>query len=413
VVAISIVAVDRPPPGCRDVPRIGAILAPSVDRLSGRSQMPVRAVTRLALSQVIALVALLVLAGVASVAKASSDGETASGDSSPQRWLGLGEARQFFPLAPGNYPEGIAFGRQGVLYLGNRRDDGEHYVSELLALARDGSVSTLAVLAQLERDGDPGNDGVLGLATDRRGNVYAALVSPDPAAHGVWRITRDGSRRTRLPGSERMIFPNALAFDARGSLYVTDSFGGAVWRFPSTRTRRNHPAPAAGASWVQHELLAPALEDPYEGPLPGANGIVFVWPNHLYVANTEKGLIAHVPIGRNGNAGAPTLVAAGPALATADGVAADARGGLHAVIPGHAALGIAPLVYIDPVTGRTSGIAAAEWTKFDVPLSLTFGAGRHRTSIFATNGDLPGIPPEAHLPGVVEVNAGVPGASLR
>ena len=103
--------------------------------------------------------------------------------------------------------------QEGVLYLANRRDDGEHYVSEILAIARDGSVSTFAVLAQLARDGDPGNDGVLGLATDRRGNVYAALVSPDAVAHGVWRITRDGSRRTRLAGSERMIFPNALAFD--------------------------------------------------------------------------------------------------------------------------------------------------------------------------------------------------------
>lgn len=375
--------------------------------------MPPRAVTRLALPQVVALVAVLALAAAAPGAKASNDGTPASGDSSPQRRLGLGEARQFFPLAPGNYPEGIAFGRQGVLYLGNRRDDGEHYVSEILALARDGSVSTLAVLAKLERDGDPGNDGVLGLATDRRGNVYAALVSPDPAARGVWRITRDGSRRTRLPGSERMSFPNALAFDARGSLYVTDSFGGAVWRFPPTRTRRNHPAQEAGAPWVQHELLAPAVEDPYGGPLPGANGIAFVWPNRLYVANTEKGLIAQVSIGRDGSAGAPSLLAGGPALATADGLAADARGGLHAVIPGHAALGIAPLVHVDPVTGRTSGIAAAEWTDFDVPLSLTFGAGRHRTSIFATNGDLPGIPPEARLPGVVEVNVGVPGAFAR
>ena len=337
--------------------------------------MSLRAVIRLALAQLVSVVALLAVAGAAPA----------------------GDARQFFPLAAGNYPEGIAFGKHGILYLANRRDDGAHYVSEILAIARDGSVSTLAVLAQLERDGDPGNDGVLGLATDHRGNVYAALVSPDPAAHGVWRITPDGSRRTRLPGSEGMIFPNALAFDARGSLYVTDSFGGAVWRFPPT---------GAGAPWVQHELLAPAPEDPYGFPLPGANGIAFVRPNRLYVANTEKGLIAHVPINPDGSAGTPTLLADGPDLATADGLAADAHGGLHAVIPGAAPLGVAPLVHIDPATGATSGLDETEWADFDVPLGLTAGTGRHHSGLFATNGDLNGIPPDAHLPGVVEVNLG-------
>jgi hypothetical protein len=89
-----------------------------------------------------------------------------------------------------------------------------------------------------------------------------------------------------------------------------------------------------------------------------------------------------------------------------EGIAFDQR------IPGHAALGISPLVHIDPVTGEvTSSIEPGRWTGFGVPLSLTFGVARDRTSIFATNGDLPGIPPEGRLPGVIEVNVGVPGAS--
>ena len=352
--------------------------------------MSVRAITRRTVAAIVAVLAMLALAAPA--------------------WSGSGlrpgDARPFLSLAAGNYPEGIAFGKQGVLYVSNRRDDGAHYVSEILAIARDGSVSTLAVLAELARDGDPGNDGVLGLATDRRGNVYAALVSPDPAVHGVWRITRDGSQRSRLPGSEGMTFPNGLAFDSRGNLYVTDSFGGSAWRFPSTG--RDHHTPGAGAPWVVDELLAPAPDDPFGFPLPGANGIAFVKPNRLYVANTEKGLIAAVPIGRDGSAGTPTLTAAGPGLSTADGLAADARGGLHAAIPGHAALGgISPLVDVDPATGSiTSSLDPAAWTLFDVPLSLTFGPGGGRMRIFATNGDLPGIPPDAHLPGVVKVNVG-------
>ena len=366
--------------------------------------MSVPGITRLIVPAVVALLAILAVA----------DHATSSGGRPPQAGLGLGlgDARQFFGLAPGNYPEGIAVGERGVVYLANRRDDGVHFVSEILAIARDGSVSTFAVLAELERDGDPGNDGVLGLATDRRGDVYAALVSPDLALRGVWRITRDGSRRTRLPGSEGMTFPNALAFDSRGNLYVTDSFSGTVWRFLHAGHGRHHRAKGVGTPWVQHELLAPAVDDPYGFPLPGANGIAFVNPNRLYVANTEKGLIAEVRIGRDGSAGLPTLVAAGQGLSTADGLAADAHGGLHAVIPGHAALGISPLVHVDPLTGTiTSSISPDQWAEFDVPLGLAFGKARHRTSIFATNGDLPGIPPEAHIPGVVEVNVGVPGAS--
>ena len=92
-----------------------------------------------------------------------------------------------------------------------------------------------------------------------------------------------------------MTFPNALTFDQRGNLYVTDSFGGAVWRFASGRAGRLH-ARHAGQPWARHQLLAPAPDDPFGFPLPGANGIAFAPPNRLYVANTEKGLVAEVPI---------------------------------------------------------------------------------------------------------------------
>jgi hypothetical protein len=316
-------------------------------------------------------------------------------------WAGerAGDARLVLAQEAGNHPEGITTGRHGVVYLGNRRDDGVGFVSEVLAIARDGSVSTLAVLARLDRD-DPGSDGVLGLTTDRRGDVYAAVVAPDPATHGVWRIARDGSRRERLGGSELMTFPNALAFDLRGNLYATDSFGGAIWRFP-----RRHAAHGAGQPWAQHELLAPAADDPLGFPLPGVNGLAFAAPNRLYAANTEKGLIVEVPIDlADGTPGEPRLVASGPDLATVDGVAADRRGALHAVIPGHGILGTAPLVRVDPETGVvTPGVGPAAWDVFDVPLSLTVVRSHRRTIVLATNGDLPGIPPEHRKPGIVAV----------
>ena len=314
----------------------------------------------------------------------------------------VGEARMLFPLPDGHHPEGVAIDRQGTIYLGDRRPEGGLWVSEVLAIAPDGSASTLAALAEMETE-DPGGTGVLGLATDPQGNVYAALVTHDPSTHGVWRIGRNGWDRARLPGSEQIVFPNALTFDPRGNLYVTDSVGGAIWRFPA--------GGGQGELWAEHALLEPDPQDPFGFPLPGANGIAFHPPDTLYVANTEKGLVARVPIELDGRAGQSTLVASGPALLTIDGLAVDARGGIHAVIAGHAVLGTSPLVHVDPATGTTtSPLAAGQDEDFDIPLSIAFGRGaRDSQTVYVTNSDLPGLPPEHHKPGVVEANVGVPG----
>ena len=85
----------------------------------------------------------------------------------------------------------------------------------------------------------------------------------------------------------------------------------------------------------------------------------------------------------------------------------DAHGGIHVAIPGHAALATSPLAHVDPVTRViTPGLEPDQWGEFDVPLSLTIAGARHRTSILMTNGDLPGIPPEERLPGIVGVKLG-------
>ena len=96
-------------------------------------------------------------------------------------------------------------------------------LGEVVAIARDGSQRTIATLPTGE------GPSALGLALDARGNVYVAVVTGDPATTGVYRVARDGSA-ARLPGTHAITFPNGLAFDKRGTLYVTDSIAGAVWR---------------------------------------------------------------------------------------------------------------------------------------------------------------------------------------
>jgi len=240
---------------------------------------------------------------------------------------------------------------------------------------------------------------VLGLATDPSGEVYAAVVSFDPGIHGVWRIAKDGLTMARLQGSEGMSFPNALAFDPRGNLYVTDSVAGAVWRFSGD---------LPGVPWVQDSLLAPG--NPIVPGLPpiGANGIAFVPPDSLFVANTEGGAIVRVRIAPDGGPTAPELLVRHFALASVDGLAADAHGALHGVIPGFALFGTNPLVRVDPDSGAIHQ-TVTDPTAFHFPLSLAFGAGAwDHKSVFVTNGG-PLFPIPGPGPGVVRAHIGIPG----
>lgn len=308
-----------------------------------------------------------------------------------------GEVKTILELPEGDSPEGIALDRRGNIYVSNRRLEGETRVPEILRISPNGSVSVLADFPAITNASE---ETLLGLTTDMDGNVYAAFESSDHSLNGVWKVNSKGTK-IRLTGSEEIDFPNALTFDQRGNLYVTDSTG-SVWRF--------EPRGSIDL-WAQHELIEPAEDDPFGFPVPGANGIAFFPPNHLYVANTEKGLLAHIPIQRDGSAGEVELVAQNPALLTIDGVTVDTKGDVYGVIPGYMLTGAHPLVKVDVRTSETTPIVTGEdqIAKFDVPLSVTFGRGaRDKTSVFATNGDLP-ILPGGPGPGVVQVGVGVPG----
>jgi sugar lactone lactonase YvrE len=310
----------------------------------------------------------------------------AAGASGPHS-LAPGKVRQvasFRPLI--DIAEGIAIDRRGHIFVSNARLENDKRVCEILEVARDGSVSVFATLATVE-DSFPA--GIDGLAFDARGNLYAAVSSFDPATHGIWRIRRNGETR-RLAGSKRMLFANALAFDSAGNLYATDSIDGSVWRFPPGER---------GRLWVRHPFLEP------DG-LIGANGIAFVPPNKLYVANTDRALIARIRIRPDGSPAEPRVAAAGSELLGIDGLAADEHGTLHAVIVVSAVLGTAPLVKVDPKTGTiTSSTASA--SRFDLPTSLAVGRGPlDHGSVFVVNSGL--FPEERSdaAPGVIRVGIG-------
>jgi sugar lactone lactonase YvrE len=311
-----------------------------------------------------------------------------------------GRSEIVLSLAPGNHPEGIAVDATGYVFVGNRLNTAEERVNEILRIAPDGTTVVFATLPNSSLVAPS----LLGLAVDPVGDLYAAFASFDENS-GVWRVGRDGAQIERLPGSAGIAFPNALTFDPMGNLYVTDSTG-AIWR-----------ARPGGALevWVEHPLLEPFPEDPFGFPLPGANGIAFYPPDILYVANTEKSLIAKVRIELDGSAGAVEAVTPAFAVPTADGIAVDVNGHIHAVLPGFLVLGTSPLVRVDPETGAITPTVTdpEDADRFDTPLSVAFGGGRWGvTTVLVTNGDLP-VVPGGPGPGVVQVEVGVPGFPVR
>lgn len=283
-----------------------------------------------------------------------------------------------FDPAAGEFPEGIAFDPQGNLYvsiapLGEiRRREGNDW----------------PVHARI----DPGTTGlgVLGLAVDRCGTVYAAAPTDAANWHGVVAASPGGAVE-RLPGSEGIVFPNALAFDHHGNLYVTDSIGGAIWRVPRE---------GSAELWLEHETLAGTGVLGNGFPL-GANGIAY-FRGRLYVANTEKKQVVEIPIDATGAPGSPSVAHAfeGP-MDFLDGISVDAAGNLYVLVTG-----ANELVRIERSGGVTTVAGAAEG--LNIPASLVFGTGRLSRTLFVTNFSLPDLTPEP-TPGVVSFDVPRPG----
>ena len=314
-------------------------------------------------------------------------------------------------------PEGIAMDRNGNIYISLRTNDGTAFVSsKIVRMTCWGEIEILVEMGPSA----PGGGGAVGLATDPNGNVYVAFMSMIPESHGVWKVYPDGEKQ-RLEGSSQIIAPNALAFDKQGDLYVTDSnpmywmYGGAgvgVWKYEK--------GTEAFVPWLADDLVRSLGTDPLGNPMVGANGITFVPPDHLYIANTQQSLIAHVFIMNDGSAGETSVAAAGWPVINPDGLAADALGNVYAVIPASTfptALGVPPLspvVRLVPETGTVEPVIPIDFPDgdfFDMPTSLAFGTGPwDQKSVFVIGIGLENyFPFPGSGPKLTQVGVGIPG----
>ncbi len=170
----------------------------------------------------------------------------------------------------------------------------------------------------------PNTSFMTGVGKDASGQIHAAYVSFTPdAAPGIYRAKSTGGEATLWASHPDMVFPNGLAWDDKGALFVTDAAFGGVMKVAADGTV---------TPWVQDDLLKgdpPACGEPADALAIGANGLVWT-KDALLVASTDQGLIAKVAISPDGTAGAVSVLA-GPDcenLAGVDGIVADTDGSI-------------------------------------------------------------------------------------
>lgn len=302
------------------------------------------------------------------------------------------EAVYSFSAENKELPEGITLDKAGNMYvsLGPPLFAGGDY-GAVWKLSPDGSEARSLVEY-------PAGPAPAGIVTDAPGNLYFAYPNPGTGNGGVYRLTGDGGTE-QVPGTENMIIPNGLAFDKQGNLFVSDSVLGAVWRIPADES-----VPAE--IWLQHELLTGCNQD-----FIGANGVAF-WKGDLYVANTGRGALIHVPVAGDGSPGEPTMVAGNldcesDGLFSMDGIALDVHGNVYALLVIRN-----ELVRIDPTDGSYTVLLTGEDGLWN-PASIAFGTGKgDRESIFITNYAV--LPPGSDIfgPAVLKYDVGVPGLPI-
>lgn len=253
-------------------------------------------------------------------------------------------------------PENLAIAPDGTIYVSLA------FASEIHRIAPNDSQTTLPI---------PTAGGItVGVAIDRHhdGDLDVAVRSPDPAAAGIWRVPqrsfRDPTRIAALPTAS---FPNGIAFDRAGNLYVADSNLGVVWRIAR--------GSSTATAWSESPLLAPTGASFMNFPLPGANGIK-VHDDLVYVSNTGTQNILTIPILRNGEAGNIAIRFTG---IQADDFAFAANGDLYV-----AENPLSTLLRLTP-DGETTTLAS-HVDGLENPSALAFDPRPHRrTHLYITN----------------------------
>jgi sugar lactone lactonase YvrE len=196
---------------------------------------------------------------------------------------------------------------------------GDAYYPESLSASADGtlfvgSLATGQVTAFANGSADPrvvvgvgsGVTGVAGVVVHDEELFICSIDTTFQRATEVKSFGLDGTAHDTFSlGANR--FCNDMAFDAAGTLYVTDSFSGTVLRLA--------PGASALEPWLVDPALAPAMSGAF-----GLDGIAFDSDGTLYLGKLDTGGLYRVAIGADGSPGTATPITVTPALSAPDGV---------------------------------------------------------------------------------------------
>lgn len=218
-----------------------------------------------------------------------------------------------FELAAGELTEGVTVDADGNIFVSFTPS-----AQVVKIAAGTDSAEPFGSVSGLEE----GDLGMLGVAANDVGDVYAAVVSSNPDVNGVWKFAAETGEEEKVPGTDGVLFPNAVAFGDNGEVYVTDSVMGAVWLIEDGGTAE---------VWLQDPLLTGNESLGFGIPL-GANGID-VQDGTVYVGVIELASIVAIPIMDDGTAGEASVWAKLPAGNHVDGIILDDDGNVIVAAP--------------------------------------------------------------------------------
>ena len=220
-----------------------------------------------------------------------------------------GEVDTFATLPAGTaHPEGITIDPQ----------KGDVYVSDFDVSAGSGQVGNVVVFdkkGRFLRKLDVRGSSALLLGLAFHPQTHALLVI-DYASHRVLNVDPATGASTLFTDLGAGAGPNALAFDAAGNVYISDSSQGIIWRTAASG--------GSAAAWISSPLLTTTGVPPF-----GANGLAFnKTGTALFVANTGNDSVVKIPLpnGPGGTPGAPVVFV--NSINGADGLIIDAQDNL-------------------------------------------------------------------------------------
>jgi sugar lactone lactonase YvrE len=304
------------------------------------------------------LLLLLVACGTDAPAASSGTHQAAAGPT----WVAKLDATR------GELPEGLALDADGTTAYVGLAPSGK-------ILAVDTELGTVEPFGSVPTP--PANEGyLLGLAVSQSGDLFAGVASSTPSYQaGIYRLPPNGGEAVLFATHPELRFPNGLAFDDQGALFVTDSLSGSIFRVD---------AQGQLDSWASDPRFVGAVDGPCANgagfPI-GANGIV-IDAATAYVVNSDQGSLLRIAIRPDGGAGEISTVVATDcaALGGADGLAMDGAGAL--IVAANA---------IDAITRVSkSGEATVIFAggAFDFPASLALHATASGEQVFVTNAAL-------------------------